>query len=260
MKIAFVVQPPHVGQLLFFGSLKLDPKRINLMQKRLLKRPFPKRRGGLLRGSQSSLANHRPDACSAFKALLLELYRIVGLDFLSGFKAWMFAFGQASDLLVDCFVSFLRKYHGAKWPNDPKLSDRRGWRDRCVAGERRRQEAAGVTAAPVRCSAWLGHVRIGLIRIALVSEGIEKCNAANKAEMPCSDEHSVEKKHSPADGTLGNPRWRTKKPLKSDVTPRNRNKLTGGEWRTVPEKATWAAVRLPSIAVMAKLPSNEVIK
>ena len=41
-------------------------------------------------------------------------------------------------------------------PNDPKLSDGRGWRDRCVVGERRRQEAAGVTAAPVRCSAWLG--------------------------------------------------------------------------------------------------------
>ena len=41
-------------------------------------------------------------------------------------------------------------------PNDPKLSDGRGWRDRCVAGARRRQEAAGVTAAPVRWSAWLG--------------------------------------------------------------------------------------------------------
>ena len=40
--------------------------------------------------------------------------------------------------------------------NDPKLSDGRGWRDRCAAGARRRQEAAGVTAAPVRCSAWLG--------------------------------------------------------------------------------------------------------
>ena len=40
--------------------------------------------------------------------------------------------------------------------NDLKLSDGRGWRDRCVVGERRRQEAAGVTAAPVRCSAWLG--------------------------------------------------------------------------------------------------------
>ena len=41
-------------------------------------------------------------------------------------------------------------------PNDPKLSDGRGWRDRFAVGERRRQEAAGVTAAPVRCSAWLG--------------------------------------------------------------------------------------------------------
>ena len=26
-------------------------------------------------------------------------------------------------------------------PNEPKLSDGRGWRDRCVAGERRRLEA-----------------------------------------------------------------------------------------------------------------------
>ena len=41
-------------------------------------------------------------------------------------------------------------------PNDPKLSDSPGWRDRCVVGERRRQEAAGVTAGRVRCSAWLG--------------------------------------------------------------------------------------------------------
>ena len=52
---------------------------------------------------------------------------------------------------------------GAATPNDPKLSDGRGWRDRCAAGERRRQEAAGVTAAPVRCSAWLGvDVRLGV--------------------------------------------------------------------------------------------------
>ena len=35
-------------------------------------------------------------------------------------------------------------------PNDPKLSNRRGWRDGCAAKERRRLEAAGVTAAPVR--------------------------------------------------------------------------------------------------------------
>ena len=41
-------------------------------------------------------------------------------------------------------------------PNDPKLSDRRGWRDRCVAGGKAAAEAAGVTAAPGRCSAWLG--------------------------------------------------------------------------------------------------------
>ena len=40
-------------------------------------------------------------------------------------------------------------------PNDPKLSDSPGWRDRCTVGERRRQEAAGVTAGRVRCSAWL---------------------------------------------------------------------------------------------------------
>ena len=42
------------------------------------------------------------------------------------------------------------KENGAQSPNDPKLSDGRGWRDRWVVGERRRQEAAGVTAAPVR--------------------------------------------------------------------------------------------------------------
>jgi hypothetical protein len=44
-------------------------------------------------------------------------------------------------------------------PNDPKLSDGGGWRAGCMAGERRRPEAASVTAGPVRCSAWLGHVR-----------------------------------------------------------------------------------------------------
>ena len=56
------------------------------------------------------------------------------------------------------FVDFRES---AESPNDPKLSDGRGWRDRCVAGERWRQEAAGVTAAPVRCSAWLGVAVIG---------------------------------------------------------------------------------------------------
>ena len=43
-------------------------------------------------------------------------------------------------------------------PNDPKLSDGEGWRAGCVVGERRRQEAASVTAGAVRCSAWLGDV------------------------------------------------------------------------------------------------------
>ena len=42
------------------------------------------------------------------------------------------------------------------WPNDPKLSDGGGWRGGCAVGERRRQEAAAVTAVAVRCSAWLG--------------------------------------------------------------------------------------------------------
>jgi hypothetical protein len=41
-------------------------------------------------------------------------------------------------------------------PNDPKLSDGGGWRAGCMVGERRRQEAASVTAGAVRCSAWLG--------------------------------------------------------------------------------------------------------
>ena len=41
-------------------------------------------------------------------------------------------------------------------PNDPKLSDGRGWRDRCMAGGKEAAEAAGVTAGAVRCSAWLG--------------------------------------------------------------------------------------------------------
>ena len=44
-----------------------------------------------------------------------------------------------------------------KSPNDIKLSDTRLGRDCCVAVERRRQEAAGVTETRVRCSAWLGH-------------------------------------------------------------------------------------------------------
>ena len=42
-------------------------------------------------------------------------------------------------------------------PNALKLSEPRGWRDRCaVGGEGGGPEAAGVTAARVRCSAWFG--------------------------------------------------------------------------------------------------------
>ena len=41
--------------------------------------------------------------------------------------------------------------------NDPKLSEPRGWRGPCVAGgEGGGPEAGAVTAARVRCSAWLG--------------------------------------------------------------------------------------------------------
>ena len=64
-------------------------------------------------------------------------------------------------------------------PNDPKLSDRRGWRGPCVAGERRRQEAGAVTAAPVRCSAWLG---VAVLRIGFIPLGpleIRGCRSWN---------------------------------------------------------------------------------
>ena len=41
-------------------------------------------------------------------------------------------------------------------PNDPKLSDGRGWRGPCMVGGKAAAEARAVTATPVRCSAWLG--------------------------------------------------------------------------------------------------------
>ena len=53
----------------------------------------------------------------------------------------------------------------SKTPNDPKLSDRRGWRDRCVVGGKAAAEAAVAPAAPVRCSAWLGAVRTSLAKL-----------------------------------------------------------------------------------------------
>ena len=46
-------------------------------------------------------------------------------------------------------------------PNDPKLSDGRGWRGPCMAGGKAAAEAGAVTAALVRCSAWLGVAVIG---------------------------------------------------------------------------------------------------
>ena len=49
-------------------------------------------------------------------------------------------------------------------PNDPKLSDGGGWRAGCTVEERRRQEAASVTAGAVRCSAWLGVAFVGIRR------------------------------------------------------------------------------------------------
>ena len=51
----------------------------------------------------------------------------------------------------------------AATPNDPKLSDWPGWRDCCAEAERRWRKAAGVTAGPVRCSAWLGVIRVALV-------------------------------------------------------------------------------------------------
>ena len=52
-------------------------------------------------------------------------------------------------------------------PNDPKLSDRGVRRGTCMVGGKAAAEAAGVTAAPVRCSAWLG--------VAVISEIAVRC-------------------------------------------------------------------------------------
>src|SRR5438477_736206 len=47
-------------------------------------------------------------------------------------------------------------------PNDPKLSDRGVRRGTCMAGGKAAAEAGAVTHGAVRCSAWLGPVRIGV--------------------------------------------------------------------------------------------------
>ena len=56
-------------------------------------------------------------------------------------------------------------------PNDPKLSDRGVRRGTCVAGGKAAAEAGAVTHGAVRCSAWLGDVRLCLrdIRLGEVS-------------------------------------------------------------------------------------------
>ena len=78
-------------------------------------------------------------------------------------------------MLADCSYQKVPVPVGAwKTPNDPKLSEPRGWRDRCVVerseGIRAREKwwlgrngseleiAATVTRGAVRCSAWLGDV------------------------------------------------------------------------------------------------------
>ena len=50
-------------------------------------------------------------------------------------------------------------------PNDPKLSDRGVRRGTCTAGGKAAAEAGAVTHGAVRCSAWLGDVRVVKERI-----------------------------------------------------------------------------------------------
>ena len=56
--------------------------------------------------------------------------------------------------------------HACKTPNDPKLSDRGGWRECCAAGL---LGAALVTAVAVRCSAWLG-----VLALCIFAFGVER--------------------------------------------------------------------------------------
>ena len=48
--------------------------------------------------------------------------------------------------------------------NDPNVSDGGGWRGLCMVGGKAGAEGAGVTVAPVRCSAWLSGVDHHIIR------------------------------------------------------------------------------------------------
>ena len=123
-------------------------------------------------------------------------------------------------------------------PNDPKLSDGRGWRDGCWVRRRgevelgkdaartRRVEsqiAASVTAAPVRCSAWLGvDVRFGVGAEVCGTAGIRserrvarkpKLVAKQDVELP----HAIQA--SPAEATLKPARA---KRVKRGLTPSSR--------------------------------------
>ena len=107
--------------------------------------------------------------------------------------------------------------------NDPKLSDGRGWRGPCLAGGKAAAEARAVTAAPVRCSAWLGvDVRFGV--------GPEVCGTARMrserrvARKPkLVAEQAVEIPHalqaSPAEAPLKSARA---KRVKRGLTPASR--------------------------------------
>ena len=68
--------------------------------------------------------------------------------------------GEAEDVRNGsvCLV-FVAQSKRAKWPNDPKLSDRGVRRGTCMAGGKAAAEAGAVTHGAVRCSAWLGRVR-----------------------------------------------------------------------------------------------------
>ena len=59
-----------------------------------------------------------------------------------------------------------------KSPNDPKLSDRGVRRGTCTAGGKAAAEAGAVTHGAVRCSAWLGRVRIGVFRVRLTQQRV----------------------------------------------------------------------------------------
>ena len=115
---------------------------------------WPPRKEAVELASDSRMQNSENVGCSKDsklpKAKPIELGTSSELEL---FKPWSLVGGFGLEVSSEALIAQDRC---AKAPNDPKLSDGRGWRDRCVAGERRRPEAAGVTARPVRYSAWIG--------------------------------------------------------------------------------------------------------